>query len=147
MREIVCFFQDVVYAREPCGGLSEEALEVGVTASCGRGCECRDRQGRFHSRHCSKRQKFCVAIRNDDCRRDGPILALALRRSAQRGGLIHTLVEDGISVAAALSAMADRRLSCVAVLDGEARAVGVFTTRDYFNRVLSTGADATRVRV
>jgi CBS domain-containing protein len=70
------------------------------------------------------------------------------RAGAGGGGLIHTLADDGISVAAALNVMAERSLSCVIVLDRAARsAVGIFTTRDYAHRVLFQDADATRVRV
>lgn len=68
----------------------------------------------------------------------------------QRGRriLLNTRLDDNISTADAANVMADRGMSCVAVVDDAGALQGVFTGRDFIKKIASaSGQDATVVRV
>lgn len=72
---------------------------------------------------------------------------LADMTSRGRRILLNTRLDDNLSVADAANVMAERGMSCVAVVDDSGNLVGVFTARDFLTRIAASGQNAASVRV
>lgn len=68
----------------------------------------------------------------------------------QRGDqalLLNCQLEDNLAVADVVNVMAERGMSCVAVLERDGRLAGVFTSRDLLSRVLAPGLNAAELPI
>lgn len=61
--------------------------------------------------------------------------------------LLNTRLDDNISVADAANVMAERNMTCVAVVNDEGLIVGVFTARDFLTRIVLKGVNASETKV
>jgi len=168
MREIVTFLQDQIYWAEKASGISDEALAVGIRAR-----RAAARSG-LAPADAAAIAAAATAAATTDASAAGPVPAAGehsltfsgalqsagllswrsqveelLSAMQERGSsiLLNTRLDDNITVAEAANVMAERHMSCVAVVDDASRAAGVFTSRDFITRVLLPGKDATATRL
>lgn len=72
---------------------------------------------------------------------------LSTMKAAGSRILLNALIKDSVTVADAANRMAEVGMSCVAIVDDEGKLQGVFTSRDFFTRVLVPGQNAAKVLV
>ena len=78
--------------------------------------------------------------------RTGDVL-LALKALNRKPILLNTHIQDKVTVADAANIMAEKNMSALAIIDNKQRMAGMFTSRDFLNRVVSKGNNATLLPV